>query len=208
MNLYNYDLNLLKEYNTIIGIDEVGRGNIAGPLVVCACIMNYDSLIQGINDSKKLSEKKRQALYQEILQQCNQHIIIEVDNEIVDSINIYQATKQAMLQTLEQLSFNKDKTIILSDAMPLNIENNLPIIKGDATSYAIACASILAKVYRDNLMIQLDKDYPLYDFKNNKGYGTKKHLQAIKEHGYIPGVHRKSYEPIKSMLNQQLNLFE
>ncbi|MGL4383417.1 MAG: ribonuclease HII, partial [Bacilli bacterium] len=131
---------------------------------------------------------------------------IEVNPIIIDQINIYEATKQAM-ETLATKLYHP-KTLILVDAMPLNIKYpHLSIIKGDATSYCIACASILAKVYRDNIMISLSKDYPLYDFHNNKGYGTKKHLKAIAEYGYLKGIHRESFEPIKSLVNKQLSLF-
>jgi len=200
MDLVNYDLNLLKDYDYIIGIDEVGRGNLAGPLVVCGCIMTYTDIIDKVNDSKKLSEKKRNELEPIIKEKTFKYKILEVSNDIVDSINIYQATKQAMLEVAQYLSNDLDNVLILTDAMKLDLDNNIDIVKGDQTSYAIACASIIAKVYRDNLMIELDKIYPLYDFKNNKGYGTKKHLQAIKEHGYIDTIHRKTYEPIKSMI--------
>jgi len=204
MSLVNHDVELLEKYQYLVGIDEVGRGCLAGPLVVCGVIMKYDCVIDDINDSKKLSEKKRNLLYDMILDNCLEYHIIEVDVETIDKENIYQATKKAMQQIAEKL--NKNQSLILSDAMPLELQNNLSIIKGDAKSYSIACASILAKVYRDRKMIELAKQYPNYDFENNKGYGTKKHLQALDNYGYLEDVHRKTYEPIKSMCNKQLEL--
>lgn len=204
--LSSYDLNYLKEYDYIIGIDEVGRGCLAGPLVVCGVIMKYENIIDEVNDSKKLSEKRREKLVPLIKENCVEHFILEVDNDIVDEINIYQATKQSMQQIATKL--NRDNTLILSDAMPLEMNHCIDIIKGDATSYAIACASILAKVYRDHIMVELDKEYPEYNFAKNKGYGTKAHKEALEKYGYIDKIHRKSYEPVKSMVNKQMNLFD
>lgn len=205
--LSDYDLAYLQEYDYIIGIDEVGRGCLAGPLVVGAVIMKYDTIIEMIDDSKALSAKTRISLYQGIIDNADDYQIIEVANDIVDSLNIYQATKQAM-NTLAD-SLYRDKSLILVDAMPLNVSHpTISIIKGDATSYAIACASIIAKVHRDNIMIELDQQYPEYDFVHNKGYGTKKHKEALDRYGYIKGIHRLSFEPIKSMFNKQLSLFE
>lgn len=203
-SLIDYDLKYLKEYKYLVGIDEVGRGCLAGPLVVCGVIMKYDCCIAEVNDSKKLSAKKRELLYDEILDNCIDYFILEIEPCDVDSLNIYQATKKAMENIAAKIQV--DNCLILSDAMPLAVENNISIIKGDATSYAIACASILAKVYRDRLMIELAKQYPEYDFENNKGYGTKKHLVALDEYGYIENIHRKSFEPIKSMCTKQLKL--
>lgn len=203
--LANFDLTLLKDYEYICGIDEVGRGCLAGPLVICAIIMKYDNILEKVNDSKKLSAKVREELYTQILDNCITYQIIEVDIKTIDKINIYQATKQAMLQATQDIK--KNDILFLSDAMPLNIENNLSIIKGDSKSYTIACASIIAKVYRDNLMIELAKEYPQYHFEQHKGYATKKHLQAIEAYGYLENVHRKSFEPIKSLVNKQLSLF-
>lgn len=203
--LVKYDEKLLEEYDYLIGIDEVGRGCLAGPLIVCGVVIDKNCLLEQVRDSKKLSLKKRNELKEVILTSCLEAKIIEVCIEEVDELNIYQATRKAMNQIAQDLKY--DNALVLSDAMQLDIDNNLSLIKGDDTSSAIACASVLAKVYRDDLMTKLALDYPLYDFENNKGYGTKKHLEAIKEHGYIEGVHRKSFEPIKSMSNQQLKLF-
>lgn len=206
MTLINFDRDYLKHYSNVIGIDEVGRGCLAGPLVICAIIMKTGFVIPDINDSKKLSAKKRELLYNTIIDNCLSYKIIEVDIDIIDKINIYQATKQAMEQAATNLYI--ENSIVLSDAMLLT--NDVPkeaIIKGDTKSYSIACASIIAKVYRDRLMIDMDKIYPQYDFINNKGYGTKKHLAALKEYGYIECVHRKSFEPIKSMSKDKVTLF-
>lgn len=203
--LFNYDLDLLKDYDYICGIDEVGRGCLAGPLVITAIIMKYDKIIEKVNDSKKLTPKTRELLYQQILSNCLTYQIIEVDIDTIDELNIYQATKQAMIKACKEIK--NENTLFLSDAMPLGIKNNIAIIKGDSKSYAIACASIVAKVYRDNLMIELSKDYPLYYFEQHKGYGTKKHLKAIDKYGYLENVHRKSFEPIKSLVNKQSKLF-
>jgi ribonuclease HII len=202
--LSNYDIEYFNKYQYICGIDEVGRGCLAGPLVVCGIIMDYNNIIEEVKDSKKLSEKKRDFLFPIIIDNCIAYEIRVVAVNIIDELNIYQATKQAMNEIATSLS--NDNTLFLSDAMPLAINNNISIIKGDNTSYAIACASIMAKVIRDQMMCSLALQYPLYDFANNKGYGTKKHLVALEEYGYINQVHRKSYEPIKSMVNQQLKL--
>lgn len=204
-SLYDHDVELLNDYEYIIGIDEVGRGCLAGPLVVCGVVMKYQDVLEEINDSKKLSEKKRESLYDKIIEDTNNYFILEVDTKTVDDKNIYQATKSAMETIATNL--NNNNTLVLSDAMPLAIDNCVPIIKGDTKSYAIACASILAKVYRDRLMIEMAKDYQEYGFEKHKGYGTKQHILALEEHGYLEGIHRKSFEPIKSMCVKQLKLF-
>lgn len=204
--LFNHDQILLEDYEYIIGIDEVGRGCLAGPLVVCGVIMKYEKIIEDINDSKKLSEKKRELLFDKIVDDTNDYFILEIESELVDKYNIYQATKLAMEKIAKKL--NQINTIVLSDAMPLAIENCQPIIKGDTKSYAIACASILAKVYRDRLMIEMAETYPEYGFEKHKGYGTKQHLIALEQHGYLEKIHRKSFEPIKSMCAKQLTLFK
>ncbi|MDR1782376.1 MAG: ribonuclease HII [Bacilli bacterium] len=201
-DLFNYDLYYLKDYDFICGIDEVGRGSLAGPLVVCGVIMKYDYEIDGIMDSKKLSSKKREELDKLIKEHVYEYFILEVDVETIDKKNIYQATRDAMNEIANNII---DKNVlVLSDAMKLNSVNNISIIKGDATSYAIASASIVAKVYRDKLMDFLHLSYPMYDFKNNKGYGTKKHILALKEFGFIKDIHRESFEPVKSMCSSQI----
>ena len=178
----------------IAGVDEVGRGPLAGP-VVCACvIMNLDKLIMGVNDSKKLTEKTRENLYDKIIENAVAYSIKQVDEETIDSINILNATKKCMADAVNDLKV-KPQTLLVDALIIPNIDENIKqvsIIHGDATSYNIACASILAKVYRDRLMVELDKDYPEYNFKKNKGYGTAEHINALKKFGPCK-LHRKSF---------------
>ena len=176
----------------IAGIDEAGRGPLAGP-VVCACVimpLDEDKIIEGINDSKKLSAKKRDVLYDKIIEKAISYKIVEVDHKTIDEINILQSTRKGMKEAVEGLNITPD--IVLIDAV--NIDTCLPqesIIKGDTLSYNIAAASILAKVYRDRLMEKLDKKYPEYGFKKHKGYGTKSHIEALKKYGKSE-IHRDS----------------
>lgn len=186
----------------IAGCDEAGRGPLAGPLVVAACILPIDYDNKEIDDSKKLNEKKREELFLEIKNVALDYVIEVIDVEEVDARNIYRASKVGMERCLQKLKHHYDA--VLTDAMP--IDTNKPyeaIVKGDAKSQNIAAASILAKVTRDHIMYELDKLYPEYDLKSNKGYGTKKHLDAIEKYGILP-IHRKTYEPIKSKLLEQL----
>ncbi len=175
----------------IAGIDEAGRGPLAGP-VVCACaVMPMDNIIEGVNDSKKLSAKKREELYDKIKKVAISYSIVEVDEKTIDKINILQATKLGMKKALETLSVKPD--IVLIDAV--KIDCRVPqenIIKGDALSYNIAAASILAKVYRDRMMVELDKKYPQYGFAKHKGYGTKAHIEALKKYGKCE-LHRDTF---------------
>ncbi|MBQ8792202.1 MAG: ribonuclease HII [Clostridia bacterium] len=177
----------------IAGIDEAGRGPLAGP-VVCACVimpLDKNSIIEGINDSKKLTEKKRDALYDQIKQKAIVYSIVEVDEKTIDEINILNATKLGMKRALDGLSVRPD--IVLIDAVRLDTEiMQENIIKGDALSYNIASASILAKVYRDRLMKTYDEKYPNYQFGKHKGYGTKLHIEMLKKFGKSP-IHRDSF---------------
>lgn len=185
-------------YRFIAGIDEVGRGPLAGPVVAACVIMPLENGIVGIDDSKKLSEKKRQDLYEHITQHALSIGIGIVDSREIDELNIYQATKVAMQRAIEDMSVKPDYLLI--DAMQL--DNQLPqqsLIKGDANSYQIAAASIVAKVTRDRLMKEYAVQYPHYDFENNAGYGTPKHLDGLQKHGITP-IHRLTFEPIKSMI--------
>lgn len=184
-----------RKYNgmVIAGIDEAGRGPLAGP-VVCACVimpLDEDKIIEGIDDSKKLTEKKREELYQLIIERAKAYSIIEMDEECIDEINILNATKRGMEKALDSLKIVPD--IVLIDAVKIstNIKQE-NIIKGDTLSYNIASASILAKVYRDRKMRELDKIYPQYGFAKHKGYGTKDHIQALKEYGKCR-FHRESF---------------
>lgn len=197
-----YEQELLdKGYKLIAGIDEAGRGALAGPLVVASVILpsNYQNSL--INDSKALNDKTRRMLYKEIVNNALDYAIIVIDVEEITKYNIYQATKRGMLKALNSL---KEYDASLSDAM--NLENgkpNISLIKGDRLSQTIAAASILAKVYRDDLMLDYDRDYPEYSFKDHKGYGTKKHLSAIEEKGILP-IHRPTFEPLKTLLRPKL----
>lgn len=193
-----YEKKYLNEgYKLIAGVDEVGRGPLVGPVVAAAVILPNDYHLEGITDSKKLSEKKREYFDEIIKKDAIAYGIGEVSNEIIDEINIYEATKLAMKKAIEALKVKPD--IILTDAMKLELDTKVvPIIKGDLKSETISAASIIAKVYRDNLLKELDKKYPMYNFKNNKGYPTKDHKEAIEKYGIIK-EHRKTYAPIKNM---------
>lgn len=180
-------------YSHICGIDEVGRGPLAGPVVACAVILPKDSRILYVNDSKKLSEKKRNELYDIIINEAVSYGLGVVDWNIIDEINILQATYKAMRQAVNNLSIKPD--ILLNDAVTIPEINDIkqvPIIKGDAKSLSIACASIIAKVTRDRMMAEYDSIYPGYDFASNKGYGTAKHMDAIRRLGPSP-IHRKTF---------------
>lgn len=167
----------------IAGMDEVGRGPLAGPVCVACVIMPLDDIIEGVDDSKKLSEKKRNLLFEQIKEKAIAYSIEMVDEQTIDKINILEATKLCMKNAVENLSIKPD--IVLVDAISkLDTDVNLRgIIKGDALSYSIGCASILAKVTRDNLMVKLSEEYPEYGFEKHKGYGTKVHIEALKEYG-------------------------
>ncbi|WP_348919919.1 ribonuclease HII [Enterococcus rotai] len=184
-------------HRLIVGIDEVGRGPLAGPVVAAAVILPEKFQLLGVNDSKKLSAKKREELYDEIQNQAISIGIGMVDHDKIDEINIYQASKLAMGIALEDLCFIPDYLLI--DAMKLDV--NIPqesLIKGDARSVSIAAASIVAKVIRDRLMEDYAKMYPGYGFENNAGYGTKEHLIGLETQG-ICTIHRKTFAPIKDM---------
>lgn len=177
-----------KGYTAIAGIDEAGRGPLAGPVVAACAIMPLDDIIEGINDSKKLSEKKREALFEQIKEKALAFSIVEMPAEVIDDINILEATKKAMIQCVTELAMKPD--VVFIDAVKLNLPyETLSIIKGDARSYNIAAASILAKVHRDRLMREYAKIYPEYGFAKHKGYGTSEHIRALKEFGPCP-LHR------------------
>ena len=178
----------------IAGVDEVGRGPLAGPVVCAAVIMPFDdeSIIEGVDDSKKLSEKKREKLAEEIMEMALCYCIFEVSEKEIDEINILEATKKGMREALLGLSIQPD--MVLTDG---NMTLDIPfpqqsIVHGDALSYSIGSASIIAKVYRDKLMDEYAKTYPVYAFDRNKGYGTAVHISAIKEFGLCP-IHRKTF---------------
>jgi ribonuclease HII len=196
-NLFDYDKALGE---LVAGIDEAGRGPLAGP-VVCACCMmpmGEGDIIEGINDSKKISEKKREKLFEQIKEKAVSYCIAVIPPEVIDDINILQATILGMKNSFEGMTV-KPKTLLV-DAVKLNVDANvLPIIKGDATSYNIASASILAKVARDRIMRDYDAQYPEYGFAKHKGYGTADHIKALKEVGPSP-IHRRSF--IKNFIKE------
>ena len=183
---------LEKGYKLIAGVDEVGRGPLAGPVATACVIMDLDNLVQGVDDSKKLSEKKREQLFDEILSHAISYKISYKSPEEIDKYNILNATKMCMTDSVLGLEIKPD--VVLVDALKLEdvgIEQ-CAIIKGDAKSYTIACASIIAKVARDRLMVELDSKYPEYNFKKHKGYGTAEHIGAIKKFGACP-LHRQTF---------------
>lgn len=189
--MLNYERQLMESGARLIaGIDEAGRGPLAGPVVVAGVIMPMDNIIQGINDSKKLSAKKRDVLYDQIMATALDVQVAIVDCNTIDEINILNATKQGMLQCINGFE-QVDRVLI--DAVKLDAKvPTLSIIKGDALSYSIAAASIIAKVTRDRLMVELDKQYPQYNFAKHKGYGTAEHIRLLKEHGPCP-EHRRTF---------------
>ncbi|PAT02432.1 ribonuclease HII [Candidatus Izimaplasma bacterium ZiA1] len=204
--MYSFETELLsKGFKYIAGVDEVGRGPLAGPVVAAAVILNPDEIIEGLNDSKKLTDKKRRELSIEIKSKCLAYSITYIDPIEIDKINIYQASKKAMIISIESLKIKPD--FVLSDAMPLN-EINIPyesIIKGDSKSATIAAASIIAKVERDDYMIKLGLKYPEYGFEQHKGYPTKKHVQALNDYGVLD-CHRKTYKPVYDAIHKQVKL--
>lgn len=182
-----------KGFQKIAGIDEAGRGPLAGPVVVAGVIMPQDSMIEGVNDSKKVSEKKREKLYDLILEQAIHYSVAIIGQDVIDEINILNATKQGVTKVVEGLEVKPN--LILVDALTHIDTKGIPydsIVKGDAKCYNIAAASIIAKVTRDRIMRQWDEDYPQYGFAQHKGYGTAKHIEAIKEYGLCP-IHRRSF---------------
>lgn len=196
MTMLEYEHKALLEGKKYIGgIDEVGRGPLAGPVVVACCVMplNDEDIIQGVNDSKKVSEKNREILYEKIKEKAIAYQIEMLDEKAIDEMNILETTKACMRKSIEDISQKIDLDLVLIDAVKIDTKVPIePIIKGDAKSYSIACASILAKVTRDRMMVEYDKQYPGYDFASNKGYGSAKHIAAIKSIGPCE-IHRKSF---------------
>ena len=206
MDNYQYERELRNKGITLIaGVDEVGRGPLVGPVVTACVILPEKFDLPGLTDSKKLSEKKREALYPMIKEQALGIGIGIVSAKRIDEINIYEATKEAMVKAISNCPIKPEHVLI--DAMKLDLDvPSTSIIKGDLKSITISAASVIAKVTRDRMLDELDKKYPMYDFKDNKGYPTKKHLEAIEKYGIIP-EHRKSYGPVRDFLEKQLTLF-
>lgn len=198
-NSYRYEEKLRSEgINLIAGVDEVGRGPLVGPVVAACVILPHKFHLEGLTDSKKLSEKKREVFYDEIISQAISVGVGVIDEKKIDEVNIYEATKLAMMEAIKNC--NTIPEHILIDAMKLDVDiPTTSIIKGDLKSITISAASVVAKVVRDHMMYDLDKKYPMYDFKNNKGYPTKKHLDAIDQYGILD-EHRRSYAPVSNYI--------
>ena len=190
-----------KGITLIAGVDEVGRGPLVGPVVTSAVILPVDYYDERINDSKKITEKKREMLF-DVIKENALSIGIGISSEkVIDEINILEATKKAMKEAINNLDIKPEHVLI--DAVKLDIDiPSTSIIKGDAKSQSIAAASIIAKVTRGRMMIELDKEHPEYDFKHHKGYGTKKHIEAIYKYGVLDN-HRKTFEPIASIISEK-----
>ena len=200
-DLYSYERELIKNGITLIaGVDEVGRGPLVGPVVTAAVILPVNYELSGLTDSKKLSEKKRDKFYDIIMHDAISVSIGMKDNKVIDEVNIYEATKLAMIEAINNLTIKPEHVLI--DAMPLDIDiDHTSIIKGDAKSLSIAAASVIAKVTRDRMMYELDNKYPMYNYKKNKGYPTKEHVDAINKYG-INDMYRKTYGPVKDYLDK------
>lgn len=189
-------------YENIAGCDEAGRGPLFGPVVAASVILPHDFVLEGLNDSKKLSEKKREKYYPIIMEKALAVSVSIVEADEIDKINIYEASRQGMLRATNSLKVKPD--YIITDAMPLDGFTSVPheaIIKGDAKSITIAAASVIAKVTRDRLMYEIDKVHPEYEFKKHKGYPTKKHLELIEKYGIIDG-YRRTYGPVKKYIEE------
>ncbi len=201
IDIYEYEKNLKEQgYNYISGTDEAGRGPIAGPVVAAAVILDPSKPIVGLNDSKKLTAKKREELLKEIKEKAIAVGVSFIYPKEIDEINILEASKKAMALAIEDLKIKPD--YILTDYMDVSIYTDIPflsLIKGDQKSASIAAASIVAKVKRDEYMVYISKKYPLYEFDKHKGYPTKRHLELINLHG-ICEIHRKSFKPVKKYL--------
>ena len=198
-----YEKELYKEgIEYIGGVDEVGRGPLIGNVVAACCVLPSTFKLDGLNDSKKLSEKKRDEYFDYIIENCIAYGVGKVSPEEIDKINIYEASRKAMMIAIEEVKKQINLEHVLVDAMPLPDLDipHTPIIKGDAKSISIAAASVIAKVTRDREMYDLDEKYPMYGFKSHKGYPTKKHIEAINTYGLIDG-YRKTYGPVEKIIN-------
>ena len=198
-DMYKYERELSKRgYEFICGVDESGRGPLAGPLFVAAVILPLGKKYKYINDSKLLNEKKRKLAYEEVVANALSISVSVATDDEIDKFNIYQSTKMKMINSIKTLEIKPD--FVLIDAMNIEeIQNKLSLIKGDRRSISIAAASVVAKVKRDEYMLQLDEKYPMYNFQKNKGYPTKQHKMLLKQFGPC-NEHRKSFKPIKDLL--------
>lgn len=198
--LLQFERKLWSKFPLIAGIDEAGRGAWAGPVVAAAVIFKKEVVIEGVDDSKKLTPQKRDTLFEQITKQCLSYGVGLIQSDVIDKINILEATKRAMLMAVSRLSVKPNFLLIDGNQ---GLSTNIPqqfIIDGDALSHSIAAASIIAKVTRDRLMVALAKQFPGYSFEKHKGYGTKVHQEALKRHGVLE-IHRKSYRPVADQIN-------
>ena len=202
-DLYKYEKELYnKNVNYIGGVDEVGRGPLIGPVVAACVVLPKDFVLEGLNDSKQLSEKKRNLFYSYIKEHSLAWGLGIIGPEVIDEVNIYEATKLAMKKAIDEVRKQINLEHVLIDAMPLELDiPTTSIIKGDSKSISIAAASVIAKVTRDEMMYELDKKYPEYEFGKHKGYPTKKHLEAIQKYGLIEG-YRYSFGPVKKVRDE------
>ena len=205
-DLYTYERELIKQGITLIGgIDEVGRGPLVGPVVAACVILPLNYQLEGLTDSKKLSEKKREQFYEILKKEALSIGVGIVSAEKIDEVNIYEATKLAMQDAIKNCALKPEYLLIDAMKLDTSIPSN-SIIKGDSKSLSIAAASVIAKVTRDRMLDELHEKFPMYDFKKNKGYPTKKHLEAIEEYGILP-EHRRSYGPVKNYIETHKEMF-
>ena len=203
-DLYKYERDLYQQGLSYIGgVDEVGRGPLLGPVVTACVVLPKDFVLEGLTDSKKLSEKKRNLFFDYIKKHAVAYAVGMCTAEEIDEMNIYRATQVAMKRAIEKVQKEVSLQHVLIDAMPLELDiDSTSIIKGDAKSISIAAASVIAIVTRDQMMYELDEKYPQYGFSSHKGYPTKQHLEAIQRYGLIPG-YRKSYKPVQNILEKE-----
>jgi ribonuclease HII len=203
MDSFSFDKNFYdKGLNLVSGIDEAGRGPLAGPVVAAAVILPQNVVIQGLNDSKQLSEKKREKLFEIIREKALTYAVEIVDNKTIDKINILQSTFLAMHNAVSNLKIKPELCLVDGNhKVPKLSINQEAIISGDAKSACIAAASILAKVTRDRMMVEYAKQYPVYEFERHKGYGTKKHIEVLNKYGPCP-IHRLTFAPINDIVSQ------
>ena len=203
-DLYKYERELYQQGLSYIGgVDEVGRGPLLGPVVTACVVLPKDFVLEGLTDSKKLSEKKRNLFFDYIKEHAIAYAVGMCTAEEIDEMNIYKATQVAMKRAIEKVQKNVPLQHVLIDAMPLELDiGSTSIIKGDAKSISIAASSVIAKVTRDQMMYELDEKYPQYGFASHKGYKKKKHLEAIQKYGLIPG-YRKSYKPVQKIVEKE-----
>ena len=197
-DMFIYENKLFAEGVTLIaGMDEAGRGPLAGPVTAACCIPDFSKIVEGVNDSKKLTENKRESLFDLIKSSSVSFSVVSVDEATIDKINILNATKKAMKEALQKLEIKPEYLLVDAVKCDFGLPYS-PIIHGDALSYSIAAASVLAKVTRDRLMLEYDELYPEYGFAKHKGYGTKQHIEALKKYGPCP-IHRRTF--IKNFFN-------